>query len=224
MSNRITGWANLKTWDYEAKNIYRSNLFDFYKNNFSDKIPLDKQYWTLGGRSVKANGAIVANSEYQMAINAGLILPAQFHSVEKFEDIHQDNLKGLPEVNWYQGDFYEHMQESESKGHFKPSIINYDSLSMTKKGLIYFESILNWINKLNYQDVMIIGNFIWERPKWQGLQFATIDAFIQWIEDRTCIQRLLSNGWEYKPTITLYPMKYTGEMLTIIFYKKSLGV
>jgi hypothetical protein len=112
----------------EARRKYIS-FYRKFSGNFS--LPLDRQYWTLCAEQRREAGA-----EINQLVAEGLILPFQFHGVDRDEDqrIIAENCLNHPEANFYRGDFLSVIRAKSTEGDtlfpslgFKPGIIYLDT-------------------------------------------------------------------------------------------------
>ena len=151
---------NQKKWSCPKKLKAREEtVISFYRNNYGQSVPKDKQYWTISGQCAEADGTIIKNCELDHLVKEELIVPEQFHSAEIVPEIFAANAK-IPKAHWHQGDFYDMMVQASNEDKFNPAIVNFDSLWMPENGTEYLAKILAFLTSLEIMSVMVVGNFI----------------------------------------------------------------
>lgn len=213
---------NQKNWgDNLKRQARRETVFDFYRQHFGERLPLGKQYWTLSGQCADANG-LVTGCELDDAISSGLIIPSQFHGVEREKDIYNLN-RTITAANWHHDDLFNAIRQASIENNFNPGIINYDSLLMQKRGVQYFGRIMAFVDALGIEGVLLVGNFILENPRSGRSQFESLESFSYYISDNRFITKALQHGWEYHPN----PYYYNGTgnhltwMVSVMFYRHA---
>jgi hypothetical protein len=151
----------LPTWASEKKlQARRDTVINPYRELFSYSLPLDQQYWTLGGQCATDGGEPLNGCEFWQMTTEGLITREQFHSVEIDLKIHALNDRAYLGTNWYYGDFYDVMAVAAAAGRFNPGIVNVD-LTCTPDGpfgVSYVSKILALLSDTSSQ-VLVIVNF-----------------------------------------------------------------
>lgn len=149
----------IKDWTNSAKiQSRKNNIIDYYRYFFKEKLPEDRQYWTLCGECVE-NGNLKENSEPDQMIKSGLISPKQFFGVEKQEEIFKIN-STCNSVNFLFGDFFQKIIENHNQQKFNPAIINCDFLGTYKTELPDLFKILYLLSRHDkYYDILVSANF-----------------------------------------------------------------
>src|ERR1017187_838542 len=151
----------------ENKNkvIWRQDLIDMCRSfhnceNKESPLPLNKQWFTLGGPIVGDNGIMKPLSEYPHLISNGL-QPHQFISIEN--DIITHNLNStIIGPKWLYGSLlFVIASESNNRKTFNPGFLNLDLYSMALRGgLFQLSQITDILTGLNVKDIMIAANFV----------------------------------------------------------------
>jgi hypothetical protein len=190
-----------KEWTNEIKiKSRKSNIIDYYRSYFGEKVPENKQYWTLCGKCVE-NGDLQENTEPDQMIKSGLITENQFFGVEL--DPHIFNiLKTCKICNFLNGDIYKVILNSHNKQQFNPAIINCDFLAthITQQPILMKILYLLSCHE-KYYDVLVSANFSREVNKFKisEEQFEEeFKAYNDTISFNDLYNRFLSSGREFK--------------------------
>ena len=134
-----------KNYETEVKNEWRHNLWDYWRKwSGLKQIPKDKQYWTLGDRTIKEG---IETGELHSIQNYGLLEDIKsFHTVNFEKEKAKDNLPPCRDcgkfyiehdsshlyiygAGWksYAGDIGHIVPILHHRGLFEPSLINLDT-------------------------------------------------------------------------------------------------
>lgn len=161
--DRATNYIVNPQWDNDDKRSYRQECIIFpAKNIFGHSIPLAKQYWTLCGAHF--NGDVALKGEFGQLDELDLILPHQFHGVDRESSIIKGNKKFYPEANWICGDFKEVMQEYALRGDFNPAIIHFDCVNSIKFAVPYVTRLFWFIDNNVPDSMMFVINLMLNNP------------------------------------------------------------
>jgi len=143
-----------KTWNHPRKIRTRDDtIIDTIHQVFGNKIPENRQYWTLCGRSIGSG------TEFDQLIKSGLIKPEQFNGVEINPDIHLENMS-LPQGHFWQGDFYEVMLNHKHTREFNPAAVNFDSVNMPTEAANQFAKIFRLLSRVEETPILFIANVV----------------------------------------------------------------
>lgn len=134
-----------------------------------DKIPNNKQYWSLCGLHVDKNGDIPSGAESKQLFDNGLIDWDQFNGIDRDPDIIDANRKSIPQSHWYNGDFYDILRDEHyKKNNFNPAIIYADFISMKKIGVNLTTEIMSLVSLSNKNGVLLVSNIMINNPRENG--------------------------------------------------------
>lgn len=139
-------------------------ILSTYGSLFSDRLPDDKQYWTMCSTHTNDDGSFSVGSELGQVMGAGLITPDQFYGVDVVDSIIDANKNAMPSANWIYDDFVSAMREEAFKGTFNPGIINADFISMHKKASRTVADIIELVTYADVHDVMVVANVMYNNP------------------------------------------------------------
>jgi len=141
-------------------------IIEKYRENFSESLPEEKQYWTLCGRSGsrcrKSGGTLpylIKGCELDQILEVGLIKSGQFFGVERESVIYEVNQR-VSGANWIHGDFLNSLREAAYRGEFNPGVVNYDSVQRPTTNPTYLASILKLIVDAGIRNVLVVANTI----------------------------------------------------------------
>lgn len=179
------------------------------------KVPLKKQYWTLGGECVDDFG-LISNTEIWQILQAKLVHPYQIFSVDSNFKVYKINSR-LIEINWIYGDFLEQIIQYKESQLFNPAIINFDSCYTPKKAVKKLSGIIQLVNSLDIHKVLVVCNTV--------LQSKFINISPKEAEEEMYnniyISTLTRNNWSVDtPFIYRGVDGGTSLMSTFSFYKK----
>jgi len=211
-----------KNWGDPKKVAARQDtVIDMYRKLFFDKMPPDKQYWSMCSQCADHNGNVKKGYEFDHVVSSGLIVPSQFNGVEINPNIHNLNIECSEEAHWYCSDFYQTMVKKHNHDEFNPHIINADLVEMPKRASKYISKIMYFL-VYAADDVMLVANMIVQNP-WNMKMKTFVEGIIYEFENENAFQFAWQNGWTwYDKTYT-----YNGTdnnrtvMTTLIFYKKQ---
>lgn len=188
-----------------------------YKNIFGkDKLDKDSQLWTLAGSISNENG-YNQNCELQQYLDTSFLEESQFFGVDNDFDKIIENGKIKPKANWIYGDFLYAMEAARSKNHFNPSIINFDTQYMPKKGCERFSRILSFLSYLNKEFLLIFNVML--KNKRNNKTWLPEEV----IEELENNQRFLNNisKFDYFKNYYRYNgVKAGNDLVSFGFYKK----
>ena len=159
----ITLQPGLKNWSCPHKQEARvKTIIEPYQKLFGNKLPSNKQYWTLCGE-MAVNGTIVDGCELTQMITLGLIQPNQFHGIEGNPEIYSKNKAALKsplnEANLYQGEFTEVLDNALRNNNFNPGIVYLDTIQEPKGASELLAVTLDVLNQ-TLGSVLLIWNFV----------------------------------------------------------------
>jgi len=214
MRGVIPNYVDNCQWDSDLKKNSRViAIISMYRQFFNERLPPDKQYWSMCGAHFNKKGEI--NGELGHMKDEGLIQPDQFHGVDEVKRIIDRNRKIHPDVKWYHGDFLETMEEiSTIDGKFNPHIINYDGVMLPKFGTQYLSSILNFIDDNVEGELLLTSNFVLKSPYRSNpkYKFTIHDAIAELVK-----AYWLPDHWD------IYPQSYVYKGASI-FAKTEMGI
>ena len=151
---------NQKNWSCPKKQKARTEtIIDQCHHLFGDKLPKDRQYWTMCGQSATPDGKPLDGCEVSQLLSSGVITRRQFHGVEINPEIHDINVRAYPKLNWHQGDFLSQMMVAKSEGKFNPGIVNADLVQTADGGSDYVSKILAFLSGCPGK-MLVVANFI----------------------------------------------------------------
>ena len=110
-------------------------IINTYRELFHDKLPEEKQYWTLAGPCFDENGKLGTCSEIHQLISSGLITESQYHGIDNGIEIIEKNRIAAPNSNFYHGDFISQLQIA-SRNNFNPGIIHADYTKLKETSVV----------------------------------------------------------------------------------------
>lgn len=193
----------MKTWNCPKKIAARSATIP---------AQVHGQYWSMAGL---CDGP---GCELAQVLDAGVIVPDQFHGVEIDHDIYQRNLAAYPGVAWHYGDFFQVMRWFPD---FNPGLVNADLIQTVDTAADYIAKIMHLISPF---DVTLVANFVL-----QCRAYPLKDANYVLNRLARCQQFrwAMRNGWTYDGRC--YQYEGTGErsktvMGTFVFVKPAMAV
>jgi hypothetical protein len=135
-----------------------------YRELFHNKLPNEKQYWTLAGPCFDENNKLGKHSEIHQLTSLGLITEDQYHGIDNGEEIIANNKIAAPNSNFYHGDFITTLQAAAGSKNFNPGIINADYTKLKETSIVDTSNIIYLLSSLNISNVMVIMNFPWNNP------------------------------------------------------------
>jgi hypothetical protein len=127
---------------------------------FGKSIPVGTQYWTLCGRSVTKDGTLQKDSELDHVIRIGIVRPEQFYGVEISPSVYESNSRLETKAHLLYGDFLQVMGEYNNAGNFNPSVVNYDSTSMTDKAATKLARIFEFLSSIPITPIILVANVV----------------------------------------------------------------
>lgn len=103
-------------------NARKENVDIFRRVMGLDRIPSDREYWTLCNYQPQTEGAEIVQME-----RLGLINSTQFHGVDRAEHIISQNRAWHPNAHWHHGEWIDVIESSD----FNPAMIYLDMTSFT---------------------------------------------------------------------------------------------
>jgi hypothetical protein len=152
--------VNQKDWSCPKKQKARwETIISQYRSAFEEKLPANKQYWTICGQCATSDGEPLHGCEIWQLLEHKLITPQQFHGVEINPAIHNLNVKAFPEMNWHNNDFYRAMVVAQSNGAFNPAIVNADLPQTPDGGAGYIAKCMAFLTA-TADEVIFVANLI----------------------------------------------------------------
>jgi len=227
-----------KDWDGCPKKAMQrqKTIIEAYYRYFGEySIPIDKQYWTLCGKSGVIPGnkqtegylpKLRSGCELNDILNAGLIQPNQFHGVE-VEKIIYDINKVVKNISWHNDDFLNAMNKAYYDGNFNPAIINYDSVRFPTTNPNYTARLFELIVDAKIDNIMLVLNMILKSRRTWRLH---ANEIIKQLFNNRKFMMLWTKAerqgspWDYEDAC--YEYKGTGTnsrtiMGSIVFFRRS---
>jgi len=205
-------------WDSDIKKYARElTIIDIYKHFYGDKLPIDKEYWSMCGAHFAEDGHNISG-ELGFLLERGLITSNQYRGVDQEESIIEKNKELFPGINWINGDFVDTMLSKISEGNFNPAIINYDGVMQPKFGVRYLKRVLDMVDHNFGDEVIVASTFTLTNPYTNDpkVTYTIADtmrelAKVYWIPDH----------WEIFPQACVYSgiRQCAVKMGVIIFIK-----
>jgi hypothetical protein len=189
------------------------------------KMPVNKQYWTIAGQCYNL-GQVVSNSEYDHLKRGRLITMNQFRPVEREADVCAANRHIADVPTWYEEDFFTAMKWEDGRGNFNPGIINFDSYNQPKRGVAYYADIINYLVEREFDDVLVVGNFMFNEPRTKKRQFENPNAINEkLIVPNVHLREAIAMGWQISSNMFYYraPENQTT-MVSFYMWKKDLDM
>jgi len=151
---------NQKDWGCPKKlKARKDTIIDMYRKHFYDKLPKEKQHWTMCGQCSTEDNQIATGCELDQLTKEGLITPNQFYGVETQKEIAMSNSLLETEANFINNDFYKAMVEADNDDNFNPAIVNADMISMPKSAAEYLSKIIAFLTE-RVNDIMLVCNLV----------------------------------------------------------------
>jgi hypothetical protein len=148
-------YTSAKKTDARSETIIKQ-----YRQHFGYTIPRNQQYWSICGLCVTDDGSLISMSEPSQLIQSNLIVPEQFHGVDRSGYVFQKN-KQYRQSRWYNEDFLVAMYEANNEDNFHPAVVNVDTKLMPEKGTALLARIMAFLSDLDLEHgVLVVGNFI----------------------------------------------------------------
>jgi len=216
--------VNQKDWSCPKKQQSRMDtIISPYREHFNHSLPKQLQYWTLCGQCATPEGNPLKGCELDQMVQEGLIDASQFHGVEITAEIHQLNASAWPDVHWHNDDLYRAMVVAQSKGWFKPGIVNCDfPKTIDSSAASCTAKILAMLSE-QPQDIFFLANFIVRKRFYTSKDGNYI---IEYLNKFPQFRLAFSKGWQYDGRY--YTYNGTGNvgsrtfMSTFIFVKKTI--
>jgi hypothetical protein len=202
-------------------------IINTYRELFHDKLPEEKQYWTLAGPCFDEDGELGTCSEIHQLISSGLITESQYHGIDNGIEIIEKNRIAAPNSNFYHGDFISQLQIEAQTGRFNPGIVNCDFTKMVKTSAVDVGNVMYLLDNHNISDTMMVVNFPANNPYSGKLDENTdYEKLIDDFWNELSSNQRFNSSWNERCHI--YPECYlyggTGEnsrttMITFIIYK-----
>lgn len=219
----ITLKPNQKDWSCPHKQeARRVTIIQPYRELFGNKLPPDKQYWTLCGEMAKDN-SVLEGCELSQMVKEGLISPNQFHGVEGNTQIHQSNIQALKPpfntANLYNGEFSNILDTALGSGILNPGIVYLDTIQEPKNALVLLATTLDILNQLD-GPVLLTWNFIKEhRSRGREYTWEQVES----ISKKNTLYQSAIHNWNQFGQCTVFQYNGTGRSSTtmgsIVFYK-----
>jgi hypothetical protein len=197
-------------------------IINTYRELFHDRLPEEKQYWTLAGPCFDEKGKLGSCSEIHQLISSGLITESQYHGIDNGIEIIEKNRIAAPSSNFYHGDFISQLQIA-SRNNFDPGIIHADYTKLKETSVVDTSNIVYLVENSNISDVMIVMNFPWNNP-YNGAFKGTInpEEVIELLKNNQRFNASWNDSWKIYPKC--YTYNGTGErskttMVTFILVK-----
>ena len=139
-------------------------IINIYRELFHDKLPQNKQYWTLAGPCYDEEERLGNHSEIYQLIQSGLIAVDQYHGIDNSQEIIWKNQGAAPGANFYCGDFTTQLVIQSCVQGFNPGIIHADFTKLKETSVIDTSNIVYLVDKSDIKDIMIVMNFPWNNP------------------------------------------------------------
>lgn len=183
-----------KYWNEKKQSARQATVINVYRQYFGEKVSDGKQYWTLSGQCADEQGDIVSGCELDHVIRAGLIVPEQFHGVDRLKYVYEFNQR-VQGPNWYRDDLFLALKRSDNNGTFNPAVLNYDSLCMPRRGIPYFGKLLNFLAERDVHNVLAVGNLILRNPNDGRCQFND-EEFVGYFLRSRLMKQVFRGGWQ----------------------------
>jgi len=171
MPRAHTNYLDDPHWNNPRKVASRlDTIIQPYRQFFGDRLPADKQYWTMCGAHYIAdeNSIQPIPGEFGQMVETGLITDSQFHGVDRYAVVIENNralhFATHPDAHWHHGDFKDVMEQSWIDGEFRPAIINYDGVMEPKYGVKYLKTLLRFIDHNVQDELLFTANFVMRSP------------------------------------------------------------
>ena len=129
-----------KNWGHPDKVVARLEMINMYKEiTGHQKLPNDREYWTMCGRNATPEGELIENCEFDQLTKSGLITKDQWNGVELNKKIANDNQK--LEGKWYQGTLINTFLRFSKN----PGLVNIDHHCGSEKSCHLIKHIFNKI-------------------------------------------------------------------------------
>ena len=179
-----------------------------------NKIPKEKQYWTMGGQCV-SHSKIIPGCELDQLVKDKFLIKKQFYSVELNTKICKENQK-IKGPTWLNGDFFSVIEDFASNNLLNPAIINYDSCITPKHAGAYVGKILLLLSAYDFTDVLVSCNTVASCSYIKDIDLTEVSSIIT---SNTKVQLALCQGWEVTDTF-IYTAHQT-KMVTVSFFRRS---
>jgi len=201
----------------------QETIIDLYRSIFGrSSLPDHQSYITLCAQCGNSRGKVKKGSEFETVVNEKLVKESQFYGIEGNPEIHKLN-KGLKtSAKWFYGDFLDMVQEVAANDlSFRPGIINYDSIHFPTTDPDYFIRLLKVVMKMNWTDVLVLGNFVLLAHGREVSYENILDSFVDSAHSKIVFS---TDFFSLYPHVYLYDgtgKKSATKMGTIAFYNKG---
>lgn len=210
-----------KNWGCDQKQQARNDtIISVYRELYGDRVPQGFQYWSICGLCAN-DGKLVSGCELEHMVRVGLITPGQFYGVEIEESIYDQNRR-IHGPHWFHNRINQEIINHNSKGDFKPAIVNFDAIQYPNNCAVDFGGIMLIISRLEHR-VMLVGNFVlkaWIHER------KNPDYIIDQLNKTSQVMAALEAAdWEYNQLCYEYhgaDQKSNSILGTIILHKKGM--
>lgn len=180
-------------------------IINIYRELFQEKLPKEKQYWTLAGPCFDENGDLGKCSEIYQMVSSGLIEEEQYHGIDNGKEIIEKNRIACPRGNFHHGDFVTQIEQACIDGKFNPAIINADYTRMKNSSVNDTCNIMYLTEYNKLDDFMIVMNFPWNNP-YSGKLQSEIDPkeILELFQKNQRFNYCWTNGWKMYPKCYIY--------------------
>jgi len=183
-------------------------IIEPYRQLFHQRLPTNKQYWSLCSQQVNDNGSLLPDSELDQLLKSNLISQNQFHGVDREQHVIDLNQKYLPNCHWYNNDLYRAMCIKN----LNPGIINIDTIEMPATGIILVAKIMDLLNHANIHEVLLTANFVLQ-TRHHKIQTDAINKAIN--SNMKFLQCFVAGNWQITSSKD-YKYPGTGNSKTIM--------
>ena len=208
----------------------KETIINVYRELFHNKVPINKQYWTMCGLHANEDKTFANGSELGQILKEELITEDQFFGIDINPEVIELNKQSKPTVNWINNDLLKEMKKAYFNNNFNPAIINADLIFLQKRGTRFASQILSFLQDTKINNLFIVCNIMLTNPRsegWKlfsGFEFDT-DTTIKEFEKSIAFQYVWNSGdWKLYPRV--YDYNGTGKqsrtaLRTLIFYKRG---
>ena len=151
-------------WDHPKKKLSRwITIIELYRELFKrQKIPDDKQYWSLCGNHIRDNKPIEGELGYLLKYD--FVNRDQYYGIDREKYVIKKNREYYPDINWICDDFYEAIKKAIINKYFNAEIINYDGVMQPKNSVHYLKKIMSLLDHNFEGELMLNSNFVLSNP------------------------------------------------------------
>lgn len=210
--------------DARIISIIESYIKFFGQNN----LPQDKQYWTLCGQMSHGN-ELQKYCELNHMVSEKLITPNQFYGVELNKIIHNKNVEIVQTSTAYKknnpnlihGEISQVLNEHLGTNKLNPHIINLDTVSEPKNGVIILAKTMDILNYVD-SPVMVIWNVLMYHSLYNRKHSWKDVADL--LEENSLFRYSYQYGWsQFKKKVFSYKGtgKSASKMGIVVFVRKG---